>query len=296
MNILVYANCQNNQLVIGLTFALFGRATVAGIDINHPDAEMHLKSMSQNKGSSAIDLVITNRNIDNIIPYFKKEMIVEIPSIHFGGFHPDVVYLSSKQAPAKPLFYLNNPTVSALALWAYINKLPLEKTLSLYSETIFEELGYMDYFDVACIAIRKNYENKKIDVSYIDRHLASRSVFMYGPLHPKFAVTLSLVYGLCEKLELKTSMPYENINNMYPDPLQNEYVWGCFPPIADKLGVPGSWFIRHNNHTFPMIKNYLVDFYKFLDQFEQGTIQFLERDKSKFEKFHNIDTVLARHI
>ena len=296
MNILIYANCQVNQLVTGLKLALLGKANVMGIDINNPNAKDQLKKIASDLSSYKVDILLTNHGTEELTPYFSKDVIVEIPSIHFGGFHPDVVYFSASAAPTTPSFFMKNPTVSALALWGHLNKLTLDKMLSFYNEEVFEQLGYMDYFDVANHAIIKSYESHNVNTSYIEKHLTSRDVFMYGPLHPKFEVTLSLCFGICETLALQPSLSFNDINQMLPDPLQSEYAWGCFPPIANQLGVPGSWMIRHYNELFPTIKHYLTGFYQFLDKFESGSIQMFGRDKEKFETFHKIDTVLKRHI
>lgn len=298
MNILVYGNCQVNQLVNGLMFALVKKANVFGIDVNHPEAKEQLRAFSARTGEGKVDVVVTNHFEPVLNQYFHKDSIVEVPAIYFGGFHPDVIYFSLVSKPGIPCFYMNNPTVSAIALWCALNQVPQEKVASLYNEDVFEALGYMDYFDVACHAIRQSYQDHDIKLSYIDRHLSSRDVFMYGPFHPKFEVTLSLCFGICEKLGLTPSLQYDNINNMVEDPLANEYAWGCFPPLADRLGVPGSSMIRHFSHIFPVIQAYLPSFYKFIKQFqaEHGPVQFIDRDKGKFEQFHNIDTVLRRYV
>jgi hypothetical protein len=296
MNILVYGNCQANQLITGLKYVLLEQANLLSIDINNPKANEQLASLASQSGAGAADIILTNHNTTELKKHFNHNKIIEVPSIHFGGFHPDVVYYASQSTPNKPLFFMNNPTVSALALWCCLNDIPLDKCLSLYNEEVFEGLGYMDYFDVACEAILQSYKLHDINTQFIEKHLSSRNVFMFGPLHPKFEVTLDLCYGICEKLNVKPSMSYNNINNMLPDPLQGEYAWGCFPPIAERLGVSGSWMIRHYNQAFPTIKHYLTNFYQFMQQTDKKSLQFIERDKHKFEQFHKIDSVLARHI
>lgn len=296
MNILIYGNCQTNQLITALQYLLLGQINILGIDINNPEANNLLASLASKSGVGKADLIITNHDTIELKKYFSSDIIIEVPSIHFGGFHPDIVYFSSKKSPDKPLFYMKNPTVSALALWSCLNNLPLEKSLSLYNEEVFEALGYMDYFDVATQAILQSYQQHSINTKYIEKHLCSREVFMYGPLHPKFEVTLDLCYGICEKINLKPCMTPSNINGMIPDPLQGEYAWGCFPPLADRLGVSGSWMVRHYKHAFPTIRHYLNNFYKFMDQEDKNSIQFLGRDKDKFETFHKIDSVLSRYV
>ena len=91
-----------------------------------------------------------------VTPYFSKK-IVEIPSIHFGVFHPDLVYFSTKAQSDTPQFFMNNPTVSAIGLWTSINKITPYKANQLHCGDVFEALGYMSYFDVACDAICISY-------------------------------------------------------------------------------------------------------------------------------------------
>jgi hypothetical protein len=298
MNILIYGNCQTNQLVQGLTLALLGQAGVQGLDVNDPAVKEKLAAVASNQGKNSFDYVVTNHKVSDLIPYFNKDKIIVVPAINFGGFHPDVVYFATRSLPDTPKFFMNNPTVSAIALWTFINKVTINEAEKLYCNGVFEALGYMDYFDVACNAICTNYLEHGIDVSCIERHISSRDVFMYGPLHPKFCVTLSLCFGICDKLGLKPTLSYDNINSVIQDPLQNEYAWGCFPPIAQKLGVPGSWFIRHYGHIFASTSGYLESFNQFMSQFEQqqGLVQMHNRDKEKFDQFHDIDNVLRRFL
>lgn len=289
----MYGNCQTNQLVYGLTLALNGIAQVQGIDTNSADAINKLKELIQS--GQGVDFVVTNHNVHELIPIIDKSKIVEIPSIHFGGFHPDVVYFANQSTPDKPNFFMNNPTVSAIALWTVLNKVNIYKAQEMYNEQVFEQLGYMDYFDVSCQAIRDNYAQNDIPLSHIDRHLASRKVFMYGPLHPKFEVTLSLCFGICEKIGQQTAVDYDQIVNMVIDPLQNEYAWGCFPPLAKQLGVPGSWYIRHYGQIFPSTIAYLESFHRYISQYQSqhGVVQMIDRDKQRFDDFHKIDSVLG---
>lgn len=295
MNILIYANCQTNQLVYSFSFALAGVATVSAIDMNHEDHKAKLAAFFQ---SNEVDYVITNTESDELKKYCSEQQIVKIPTIHFGGFHPDVVNFALESMPDNPILFMKTPTVSAIALWSAINGIEMSKASTLYNEQVFSELGYIEYFDSAADAIRNNYHSHGIDMAYIDRFLASRDVFMYGPMHPKFEVTLSMCFGVLAKLGIQPANELEHIKGAIIDPLQYEYYWGCFPPLASHLGVEASWFIRHHSHTFFNIPTYLENLYPFIQQVQQqaGKVQMINRDKKRFEQFHNIDQVLRSHI
>lgn len=296
MNILVYANCQTNQIGMTLSLMLRGKAQIVGIDINNPLAPKQLLELASRKTGAGIDCVVTNHCVADLLPYFSRDKIVEIPSIHFGGFHPDVVYFASKKAPSTPLFFMKNPTISALALWGHMNRLPAETTLLLYREEVFEALGYMDYFDVCSHAIVENFAQHSFNTALIERFITSRDVFMYGPFHPRLEVTQSLCDGVCDRINLAANLNSDELNHMFPDPLQHEYAWGCFPPLAARLGVPGSWMVRHYNDVFLTLTHYLQVVYAFLDGIPRDSIQFFDKDKARFEEFHKINEVLGKFV
>lgn len=291
MNILIYANCQQKSLQVVLSLLLVGRSKIWGIDTNHPQSAQQLQQVAQS--GERMDLVISNMGADEVRKYFPAERIVEIPSIYFGGFHPDVVYFASRNAPEKPLFFKNNPTVSALALWGLLKELPHQKIIELYREEVFEALGYMDYFDVSCGAIRESFVRHELNEDYIERFIAGREVFVHGPLHPRVEVIVSLCLALLGKLNIRPAYDYDELYRQIPDPLQMEYAWGCFPPLAKRLGVPGSWLIRHHNDLFPSLDFYLQGLGAHLHALSLDKVQFLQRDKERFDEFHKIDAVLG---
>ncbi|MBO6657189.1 MAG: hypothetical protein JJ934_09850 [Pseudomonadales bacterium] len=296
MNILVHGNCQVQQLVLGLKLALMGKANVTGLELSNPDTERNLQLLASRSGSSKVDLVITNQDMSRVTKYFDRQAVVEIPIISFGGFHPDVVYFSFNDSPETPGSFMNNPTVSALALWGYMNGYSAEKTLGFYDESVFEALAYMDYFDLACESLLESYRKKGIGSTYLEKHIVSQSVFMFGPLHPRLEVVLSLCFGILEKLELTPVNRYESIVGVVPDPLEPEYNWGCFPPLAERLGLTGSWFVRHWNHVFPTMDHYLRSFYQSLSQYPNRGVRFFERDRLRFHEYHNLDSVLEEFL
>jgi len=100
--------------VNGLAFTLLDSANVIGVDINNAQANQHLDMLASGIGADKIDIVISNHVTDELTRYFALEQILEIPTLHFGGFHPDVIYFAKQVQPEQPQFYLNNPTVSAI--------------------------------------------------------------------------------------------------------------------------------------------------------------------------------------
>ncbi len=159
---------------MALSLMLMEKAQIVGIDTNNPDASKQLQELAEGGRASEIDCVVTNQGIDGLGSAFDRRKIISIPSIHFGGFHPDVVYFASTRSPSKPLFFRNNPTISALALWGHLHRLSANDTAALYREEVFEALGYMDFFDVCCHAILDNFAEHNINAALIERFISSR--------------------------------------------------------------------------------------------------------------------------
>jgi hypothetical protein len=245
---------------------------------------------------SNIDIVITNKDKEQLAKHFKKDKILEIPAISFGGFHPDVAQFSLKSNPVTPLFFEQNPTISAIALTCIINKIPKEKALTLYTEDIFKKLKYFDYFEISCESIKKSYQRTGIPTAYIERFLANRDIFMYGPLHPKLPVVTGLCLGILSVLNEKPAFSLEELDGMIPDPLASEYAWGCYPPLANRLGVNGSWLSRNRDNVYPTVDDYLTALYAFLTQYPVENFQIISWDKRRYDDLHEIDRIIKEYV
>ena len=294
MNILIYGNCQSKQIALSLQFLLMGRVQIEIIETWWADAQSRLDGAKKNEKN--IDLILTNKDKEQLAKYFDKNKIVEIPSISFGGFHPDVAQFSLSSSPAKPFFFENNPTVSAIALTCLINKIPKDKAISLYNEDVFYKLKYFDYFDISCDAIVKSYERVDISAIYIERFLVGREVFMHGPLHPKLNVVIGLCLGVLEKINEKPLFTIEELDGIVPDPLAKEYAWGCYPPLASRLSVNGSWLSRNRDIVYPTVDDYLTEFYSFMSRYPAEDFQIISWDKRRYDDLHNIDNVIKEYV
>lgn len=118
---------------------------------------------------------------------------------------------------------------------------------------------------------------------------------MYGPLHPKLPVVTSLCLGILDALNEKPSFSLEELDGMLPDPLAEEYVWGCHPPLADRLGVNGSWLSRNRNKLYTSMDDYLTELYAFLAKYPADNLQIISRDKRRYNDLHNIDNVVREY-
>jgi len=290
-NIFIYGNCQVKSLVPCFQILLAGSFQVSGIWDFHPES----KKLLNNAIKGNPDLIITNLDIEIVKNAGWDGQILKIPSIYFGGFHPDTIYFR-KDNGQTPMFFKNNASISAIALWSVKNGLSVQEALQLYQEEVFHDLGYFDYFDVCLEALAFDFERHKISTNAVYKFICSRSIFMWGPLHPKIKIMMTLASEVCASLSLKVTQNPEALGELMPDPLQQEYAWGVYPPIADRLGVPGTWSVRHHSQIFLTTESYLNAIYNEFNDNSLQDIDFSPEDKFRFSKLTHIDRVLSRPL
>jgi hypothetical protein len=287
--IFVYGNCQVKSLVPSLQILLAGQVTVSGIWDFHPSAPEMLAKAVQDRP----DLILLNGDEDKILDLGWSGKVKKIPSIYFGGFHPDTIYFRTDNGRT-PLFFKNNASISAIALWSFKNRLSVQEAEKLFRSEVFLNLGYFDYFQICLRAIAEDFRSHGLPVGLINQFLSRRSVFMWGPLHPKMELVMAFAGQICDSLGIDVGRCLKDISSLVNDPLQGEYAWGVYPPIASQLGIEGSWCVRHHTQLFLNTKSYLDSFYNDFASVNPDDIEFAPEDKRRFAQLHQIDSVLPR--
>lgn len=288
-SIFIYGNCQVKSLLPSLQVLLAGQIEVRGIWDFHPSShEILVKALHDQP-----DLILLNSGEDKVLNLGWTGKIKRIPSIYFGGFHPDTIYFR-KDNGNTPVFFKNNASISAIALWSLKNGLSAQEATQLYRPEVFLKLGYYDYFQICLRAIAKDFTSHGLSLEVIHQFISTRSVFMWGPLHPKMAMVMAFAGQICDSLGIESSRRPEGISSLVNDPLQAEYAWGVYPPIANELGIDGSWCVRHHSQIFLNTKGYLDSFYADFSAVDHDEIDFAPQDKRRFEELHQIDNVLPR--
>ena len=287
--IFVYGNCQVKSLVQSLQVLLAGQVNVSGIWDFHPSAHEILEKAVRDRP----DLILLNGGEDKVLDLGWVGKIKRIPSIYFGGFHPDTIYFRTDNGDT-PLFFKNNASISAIALWSFKNGLSVQDAEKLYRPEVFLKLGYFDYFQICLRAIAEDFASYGLPLDVINQFLSTRAVFMWGPLHPKVELVMAFAGQICKSLGMEVSKRLEGISALVNDPLQEEYAWGVYPPIAKELGIEGSWCVRHHAQIFLTTKGYLDAFYNDFSSVNPKEIDFAPEDKRRFAQLHQIDSVLPR--
>lgn len=258
-----------------------------------PKGKVNIDEISDNVLAS-FDIVITNDATSTLSSRDAISHLVQIPTIHFGGFHPDVVYMRLKEDSSIPVFDTRNASASGLALFAFNHGFSIQKARELYTHEIYHKLKFLDYFDISCETLMQSFLTSGLKTDLLEKFLVGRDVFMHGPLHPKQPVVTSLVYALMEKEGMKPVVSMDSLNQILRDPKEYEYAWSCFPPMAKSLGIAGGWGVRLQNQFFLNIDSYLTHFYDFMENAPKA-IEMAPADKERFEHFHCIYSLLGKN-
>lgn len=180
------------------------------------------------KGGGAIEALLARPNVRLI------------PTIVFGAYHPDSVYVGVQDA-ATLRGLVSGPmgaSHSAVTLFAYLAGLSQEQALRLFSGPVFERLGYFDFWTQSVATLREAGGQAGYDLDTLLTRWARRGCFMHSINHPKLHVVADLARGLLTR----AGIPYEDcdLDAYLPDDLAGQGSWPVYPEIAEYYGVPGS--------------------------------------------------------
>jgi hypothetical protein len=195
-----------------------------------------------------------------------RGLAVKVPVVQFHAFHPDICYAYHKHTMAFTRQHYN----SAIALWAYCNKLDVAKTTALYREEVFYALGYFGAWEQAVKALQENFNNSDLRSHFRDFYLEVKrhGVFMHTINHPTLVVLIALAKAIANHVgvPIKRQIPRGQLNDNL-----NGSIWPIYPEIAHHLALDGgsyTWKFTNANQTFDGIKTF-VD-HSFNDYREQG--------------------------
>jgi len=279
MKVTVIGNCQSDQIGLGLMLALSGIAEVDHHRWNDSYRDPAALA-AQLRGS---DLLVTNLKPDRFEGAIAADRLLQLPELSFGGYHPDSVILSTAASPGTALLFWGCSPASALGYWAYARGLKPAEAERRFTLETFTRLGYLSYFDSCLEALQERFSRCDMAFGPLLDRLNGQEVPWWGVNHPKMALSLVLVEELLRKLAIRPAVRPTSLIGVVPDPLENEFAWGCYPPLAEHLGVPGSWSRRHYNTLHLTTGDYLEAFYGVLDSHRDEGIGIYHRDRRLFE-------------
>jgi hypothetical protein len=232
LRIVVIANCQ----ALGL-----GRC----LQLMAPDAEVLVTSPvrlpSLVTAARSVDVVVSQPAPAGDPTAFaqRRDRLVLVPRIVFSGFHPDMGFLLCDGR------HLPSPTGafhSRLTLWAYMRGLSVAQTVTLFDEKTFERLGYFDRWQQAWRELIAEGEATGMPLDAMLTRWRRHGCFMLGVVQPQLFVLADIAAAVLDALDRRPA--FADVAPFLHDELKNETVWSVYPPLADRLGVPGDYAFK----------------------------------------------------
>ena len=170
--------------------------------------------------------------------------VVYTPSIGFTGFHPDITYM------AGPDGYIQGEGSdyhSILIAAAFVLGIPEHRVADLFNTYVFAELGYLDVFPAAKAALVDSFAAEGFEIeSLFDDWLRVCGPFMYSVNHPHVHVLATITRLALSRAGYVDAA--ERLPKGLDDYLSKNFTVPTYPPIAKRVGVPGSTVHNLNTH------------------------------------------------
>jgi hypothetical protein len=163
---------------------------------------------------------------------------VSVPLLEFAAFHPDVCTAAQTSSNKS----LTAKHTSAIAVWAYRNKMPVRDAVRLFNRASFANLGYLSNWEQSAARLRTVFAASSL-AEYFDRfylRVKRLGVFMYSNTHPRPEALAELAKIVA--LKLGKSDAALNIDLPTLDAL-SYFLWPVYPEIAGNLSVRTSGYV-----------------------------------------------------
>jgi len=242
-------NCQTQGIADAVRALLPGASTPAfhlwGMD--RPDAQGRLDLVREAlAGADAwVRMPLgTNALIEDAAPAGTR--VIEIPSLTFAAFHPDIVIATTTTGT---YFRGLADYHSAIALWAWRRGLEPAEAAALFQPEVMAALGYDRYWAPAVRAVRDEFAASSLDWVPFWSRLKREGVFMHTINHPRLAAVALQGKAVAACLTGRDSVWAEPLER-YADDHLREVVWPVYPFVGQALGLAGSYHWRYGDTHF----------------------------------------------
>ena len=164
------------------------------------------------------------------------------PTVTFGAFHPDVVYLFNRDGSGSFASSPLGPFHSALALYGFRRGYGVPRTVALFRSDIYERLGYMGAWEVAVEELARKPEAEAFDLAGMAMSWLRQGCFMHNPQHPKVAPVLDIARGAMGRIGLVPK--HASAAPFLPDDLMASHIWPVYPEIGSYYGLSGTYTFK----------------------------------------------------
>lgn len=277
--ILVFANCQTGGLAACLSLFLPG-CQVAGQawSTNYEQ----LKTIAEM--AESVDVLVTSATpeLQSILIEHgvDRSKFLLVPSLHFGGFHPD---LTSATANGKQIASrVAHVYQSAIGVWCWKQGLDPKDAERLFTAHTMRILGYDRSWSAATEMTRGQLG--AVGIPFADVFLplqASARVFMHTTNHPHISFIAELARVVARRLGATNEALSTDIEGLVPDALLQQTVWPVYPGVGEALGLPSSLIWKYG-HSYYDLTRYLEAQFEALDAAD-GPVICAQADNPQFD-------------
>lgn len=235
---LVHHYCQ------GLGLANCLRMLCRGIEVEVVDqfsTPQHRDKVSARIES--FDRVIAEPSIarrDPIMARVDPGRMLQLPTLRFSGYHPDLVLLWHA---GKPLDSPTGNSHSMIAYCAFSKGIDERAVPSLFREEVFDACGYFDQWERSRALLLESFSEHGFDVSGVLVEWSRRGPFMHSIIHPYIACLRDIARMILDRVGMDVvdtrMLPVDNLAMSEGLPV--------YPEIALRLGIQGNYLFKLGN-------------------------------------------------
>lgn len=248
MRILVSGDCQTAGVTAALRFLCPGHLVDPFIVTADPDNRAALARELAHTDVWAVSLPDADMAAvrDLLGTLRRTPRVVEFPSLYFDAFHPDISYVPIRSTFDDVPRLLQSPAGdynSAIVVWAWQAGLSAQEAIALFQEATFEALGYTLRWEPAVqLMIQTWHKHPHLDARRFLRAMRGSGPFMHSVNHPRITALIELARQLAEHITGEAGPAADEPAELFVvDALKDHVVWPVYPPLADSLGLPGSY-------------------------------------------------------
>ena len=241
MRIMVFTNCQG----AGLAAALMRMTGLTKMRVVRALADDGFEELRERLGPILHEfdallihfgLVDHARRLAAELGLANRLRILGVPSIEFDAFHPDLTLVTRRSSDA-----ILDIHCSAIGVWAFEHRIPIQKAVRLFCEPTFRALGYLDLWAPAVATLRQYFAGTFAEHDFEEFFLSARRMgcFMHMINHPRVELLVQLARYAARELDLPVR--WTIADGELPDGLR-DVIWPLYPEIADALGLPGGGY------------------------------------------------------
>jgi len=277
MKILVIGNCQSGRIGMAMKTMM---GNLASVDTFNP---FITATNGNNQDYSSYDYIFYHSICQNIIDVHKEQIkgkVILYPRLVFRGFHPDMAYVRVNN---KVIRTHTGDYSSALILFAYLQNLSIKQTLTLFNAKTFDLLGYNNVWLESCEQLITEGRATNFDFTGLPHKWLKYGCFMNSINHPKIRMVSDIAKHLLDQENIKYKIT--SALEFIPDVDRAGAIWGCYPEIAEQLGIEGYYGFSFKHNVLDL-HDFIEHSYQVYSQYDKNKLV-IDRDLSIYAQLDN---------